>query len=172
MKNPTQVNMNRSAVSSQLHSWGLHSLCMEHRTALAQVFHWICFPKEQILSLSLLPTNGCSNEISYPRPENADVLLCVLLTPNAASNKNEARNVHHTQTVSEESNTYALRIIGFINWFLHFFPSCLPAHSPEGGPHWTVFLTKNFFAEALYNFSKNLTWATTWSIFCFTHCSS
>lgn len=143
----------------------LHSLCSEHRTALAQAFHWICFPKEQIHSLSLLPTNGCSNEISYPRPENADVLLCVLLTPNAVSSESEARNVHHTQTLSEESDTYALpptnkktlRIIGFINCFLHFFPSCLSAHLSEWRPLWTLFLTKNVFSEILYIFSKNCT---------------
>lgn len=107
---------------------------MEHRTALAQAFHWICFPKEQIHSLSLLPTNGCSNEISCLRPENADVLLCVLLTPNAASSENEARNVHHTQTVSEDSDTYVLRIIGFINCFLYcfFLLVCQPIHLKEG----------------------------------------
>lgn len=57
---------------------------------------------------SLLSPNGCSNEINYPRPENADVLLCVLLTPNAASTENEARNVHHTQAIDEELGNYAL----------------------------------------------------------------
>lgn len=72
------------------------------------MFHWICFPKEQIHSPSLLLTNGCSNEISYHRPENADVLLCVLLTPNAVSSEGEARNVHHTQHASEESDMRAL----------------------------------------------------------------
>jgi len=83
-------------------------LCTEHRTTLAQVFHWISSPKEQIHSLSLLPSNGCSTEINYPKPENADVLLCVLLTPKSASTENEARNVHHTQAISEELDNYAL----------------------------------------------------------------
>lgn len=86
--------------------WALRSLCTEQRT-LAQAFDWISSPKEQIHSL-LLPLNGCSNEINYPRPENADVLLCMLLTPNATSTENEARNVHHTQTISEELGNNAL----------------------------------------------------------------
>lgn len=65
-------------------------------------------PLRSRFTLSLLPPNGCSHEINYPRPENADVLLCVLLTPNAASTENEARNVHHTQAISEELDNYVL----------------------------------------------------------------
>lgn len=36
------------------------------------------------------------------------MLLCVLLTPNAASTEIEARKVHHTQALSEELDNYAL----------------------------------------------------------------
>lgn len=76
-----------------------------------QLWHkcYIGFPPlRSRFTLSLLPPNGCSNEINYPRPENADVLLCVLLTPNAVSTENEARNVHHTPAISEELDNYAL----------------------------------------------------------------
>lgn len=66
-------------------------------------------PLRRRFTLSLLPPpNGCSNEINHPRPENADVLLCVLLTPNAASTENGARKVHHTQAISEELDSYVL----------------------------------------------------------------
>lgn len=85
--------------------------------------------------LSLLPPNGCSNEINYPRPENADVLLCMLLTPNAASTENEARNVHHTQAISEELDNGALpppdkacknyRFYSLLSLFSSFFPISL-----------------------------------------------
>lgn len=65
-------------------------------------------PLRNRFTLSLLLSNRCRNEINYPRPENTDVLLCMLLTPNAVSTEKEVRNVHHTQVISEGLDNYAL----------------------------------------------------------------
>lgn len=93
----------------------LSIIWFEHHAACAlsaeQLWHerFIEFPPlKSRFTLSLLPPNGCSNEINCPRPENADVLLCVLWTPDAAATENEARNVHHTQAISERLDNYAL----------------------------------------------------------------